>query len=118
LVGDAVNTESIREALLDWFDLVGSASLKLPTGWFGRPHDNQHRLTSSHVLGDRLVIELDGQTVLMLAHPTTAEVDGACRRVSGFTHGVWDWDEYGSGRPRLQTFAGGTVEFHGSGEQN
>ena len=109
-----MKTDTILQALLIWFDDVEAAGLKLPTGWFGRPYDNEHRLTSAHVLADRLVMELDGQMILMLAHPTEIEVDGTCLRLSGFSHGALDWDEYGSGRPHLQTFAGGCVEFHGS----
>jgi hypothetical protein len=110
-MGDSVSTDEVRIAVIEWFGHVGAASLKLPSGWFARPHDNLHRLTSAHVVAGRLVVALDGQGVLTLAHPTSASVAGTALVISGFHHGTWDWDEYGSNKPHLDTFQGGAVEF-------
>jgi len=46
---DAVTPQQIASAITDWFDRAGSAGLKLPNGWFGRPDDNQFRLTHATV---------------------------------------------------------------------
>jgi hypothetical protein len=106
-----MSAQSILEVVEQWFREVGSASLKLPSGWFGRPYDNLHRLTAAHALADRLILVLDNQMVLTLAHPTNVAVDGGRLSVSGFTHASWDWDEYGFPRPHLETFQGGEIEF-------
>ncbi len=67
----------------------------LPSGWFGRPFDNLHRLTAARVEADRLVVVLDERIVLSLAHPSNAVADSTTLRLSGFTHAILDWDEYG-----------------------
>jgi hypothetical protein len=59
-------------------------------------------------------MELDNQMLLVLAHPSEAVVEGSVLRLSGFMHGTWDWDEYGSRRSHLETFNDGQVEFFAS----
>lgn len=106
-----MSAQALAQTVAGFFAEFGGASLKLPTGWFGRPYDNLHQLSSVHVVAERLIIELDGQMMLLLSHPTDAVVDGSTLRLSGFTHGSWDWDEYGTRVPHLETFQEGIVEF-------
>jgi hypothetical protein len=108
-----VRIEDIRQLISEWFAGVGGASLKLPTRWFGRPYDNQHRLTQTSVLAGRLLLELDGTILLILAHPSSATVEENCLRMTGFTHVTLDWDGYGEMAQHRETFDGGVVEFYG-----
>ena len=51
------------------------ASLRLPSGWFGRPHDNMHRLSGVGVDGDHVLVTLDETQVLTL-DAADSTVDG------------------------------------------
>ncbi len=99
-----------------WFDKAGTASMELPTGWFGRPHDNMHRLTWSAVRDDKVLLELDGQLHLVLADVEIV-ADTAPLLALQCSQLVFDWRESGSSRRRhaeIRT-AGGVVKFHASG---
>ena len=106
-----MTAEEVLWALRDWFGQVSAAGLKLPSGWFGRPYDNLHRLSSAQLIADRLTIVLDEQMILMLARPTAVRYRNGNLVISGFDHCVWDWREYGSGQPHLETFVKGEIEF-------
>lgn len=106
-----MNPESILELTRKWFRGIGGSSLKLPSGWFGRPYDNRHNLTASFAVAQRLILVLDNQMVLTLAHPTAASAVEKQLVISGFNHGSLDWDEFGEPRPHLDGFGGGQVEF-------
>jgi hypothetical protein len=93
------------------FQEAGGASLKLPAGWFGRPYDNVHQLTAVTALAGRLVIALDSQMVLTLAHPATVTTELRKLTLSGFAHGTWDWDECASDRSHVEILDRGVVEF-------
>jgi hypothetical protein len=110
-MGDAVTADHVRAAVVGWFDRTQAGGLKLPSGWFGRPRDNLHRLTETHVIADRLVLVLDGQMVLTLAGASEVSERHGNLVLSGFDHCVWDWTEYGSNRTHLETFTDGEVEF-------
>ncbi|MCP3877281.1 MAG: hypothetical protein GY701_02635 [Sulfitobacter sp.] len=78
-----------------WFEASSVASMELPDGWFGRPHDNMHRLTWFAVRDDKLIIELDGQLHLIaagaeLVERTATQIALSCR------HCTFDWREYGT----------------------
>lgn len=89
------------------------ASLKLPNGWFGRPYDNLHQLTSAKGTDGSVVIILDGQQSLSLEGQLYGEVvSNDILRLAGFSRAVWDWIEYGpSGKAHHEQFEGGVVEF-------
>ncbi len=97
--------------VIDWFGRTSGGSLRLPSGWFGRPYDNLHRLTSAQMVGDRLVIVLDDRMALIVTGPVTARVEPASLRLVGFSQAVWEWTEYGSGLPHTETFDAGEIEF-------
>lgn len=106
-----MTVDAILHVVVAWFERVGAASLRLPSGWFGRPYDNLHRLTDGQVMADRLVIVLDGQMILTLTRPTAVVETNKSLIILGFDHGTWDWDEYGSGRSHVETFGDGEIEF-------
>ena len=99
-------------AVARFFERVGRASLKLPTGWFGRPHDNLHELTGIAREGESLVLQLDQRHQLTLTGGLTAtETDGTLR-LTDFTRATWRWVGWGSAAvPQERHFDGGTVEF-------
>ncbi|MDR7153237.1 hypothetical protein J2W40_000031 [Sphingobium xenophagum] len=55
---------SFSGAIESWFDKEWGGGLILPDGWFGRPHDSQHSLTSLAENGDSLTMILDGDITL------------------------------------------------------
>jgi hypothetical protein len=92
----------------DWFSRSGGAGLILPTGWFGRPHDNPHRLTWSAARGRTVLLELDDRLLLIVIDPEI-EADGADITLR-FERLEFDWQEYGSrGATHLDEFATGAL---------
>ena len=96
--------------VLGWF-AHRSASLELPSGWFGRPFDNQHRLTRIEADGDDLVIQLDGDLELVLHAPSAVAIAGDRVRIGPFAGGTWKWHECGSREDRSDAVAPGDVTF-------
>lgn len=52
------------EIINQWFKDEWAGSLVLPDGWYGRPHDNQHALTSADEIGNDLNLILDQKITL------------------------------------------------------
>ena len=48
----------------NWFKHEWGGSLHLPDGWYGRPFDSQHSLTSVSEVGIELIVLLDGVLTL------------------------------------------------------
>ncbi|MEZ5175165.1 MAG: hypothetical protein R2823_03055 [Acidimicrobiia bacterium] len=88
--------------------------MELPTGWFGRPRDNMHRLTWSTVRDHKVFVEFDGQVHLLLAdaeviEDTTPVLALRCSQL------VVDWREFGTNRRHAEVHdKGGVVRFHAS----
>ncbi len=55
---------SFTETVQTWFNDEGGGSLLLPDGWYGRPYDNQHALTSIEESGETLTVVLDQKLTL------------------------------------------------------
>src|SRR5579871_1794740 len=94
-----------------WFGRVRRAGLVLPSGWFGRPHDNLHALTWSAARKHKLLLELDEQLLLILTEPGPVEIDESELRVTRCAQVTLDWQEYGNMAPRVFTEGWGTVRF-------
>ena len=104
------SASAIVDAIEAFFAEHGVASLHLPSGWFGRPHDNWHQLTEAATVGDEVRVRLDDKQVLTL----DAE-DGSVeeRRLRVFIRGGrWQWTEYGGDTDHSEVLAVGAVEFH------
>ena len=105
---------SAREAIVDavaaFFEVHEVASLKLPSGWFGRPHDNWHQLTGVWTDGQRVHIRLD-QTQDLELDTSGASVDGRILRVV-IRAGSWGWTDYGGSERHHESLDEGAVEFH------
>lgn len=106
-----MNVERMRDEVEAFFSRWGGAGLKLPSGWFGRPYDNFHELTSVSVSDDTLVVVLDERQTLRLRSPGSTETDGSVLRVDGFVEAEWTWFEYDTDAEHRERFDRGTVEF-------
>ncbi len=106
-----METETVRGAVESFFEEFEVASLKLPSGWFGRPHDNWHQLERVETREDLLTIVLDGVQVLSLSGPQGARVLGRTLRITGFESGKWESTEYGGTTRHEQRFTASDVEF-------
>jgi hypothetical protein len=104
------NPSAIAEAVNAFFAEHEVASLRLPSGGFGRPHDNWHRLTETVTQGDDLLIRLDGSQVLTVAAEDSS-LEGRVLRVT-IRGGRWRWTAYGADDERKEVLGPGVVEFH------
>jgi len=101
---------AIADAVSAFFDEHEVVSLRLPSGWFGRPHDNWHQLTGATTEEGNLLVRLDDTQVLTL-QAETASSDGRVLRVV-IQGGRWDWTEYGGDKEHTEVLGSGNVEFH------
>jgi hypothetical protein len=100
-------------AVRDWFGQVRVAGLELPSGWFGRPHDNLHELTWSAATSGKLLLELDEQILLILTDAHDAEVGDNRLRITNCRQVTLDRQEYANMRPHVDDLGAGDVTFHG-----
>lgn len=111
---DQVTTDgshaAVVAAVIAFFADHKGASLRLPSGWFGRPYDNQHQLTEARSQGEAVFIRLDHKQMLTLDVEGTSSDEGVLRvAVRG---GSWRWTEYGTDNEHRDVLGPGTVEFH------
>ena len=102
--------QAVLESIAGFFKNHEVASLKLPSGWFGRPHDNWHHLTEVATQGDLVLIHLDENQTLRL-NASNAAVDGRTLRIV-IRAGVWDWIDYGGTTAHHEVLDQGAVEFY------
>jgi hypothetical protein len=98
-------------AVRSWFDRVTLASLELPSGPFGGGGRSLYRLTSLEAMGDRLLIELEGQLLLVVTDPGEVLVDREHLVFDQFAQLVFDWQEFGSKRPHAEIYDSGELRF-------
>jgi hypothetical protein len=55
---------SFADVIQRWFKEEWGGSLHLPDGWYGRPYDNQHTLTSVSEYDDTITLVLDEKLTL------------------------------------------------------
>lgn len=102
--------EGIVDAVSSFFAEHEGARLRLPSGWFGRPHDNLHQLSGVAIVGDHVLVTLDGTQVLTLEVKGASADDGVLRvEIRG---GRWDWTEHGGVTEHSEVLGPGSVEFH------
>ena len=101
---------TVVEAVHAFFIEHDVASLRLPSGWFGRPHDNMHQLSDVAMEGDHVLVTLDGKQVLRL-DAVGASRDGRVLTIT-VRGGRWDWVDYGGNQQHSEAVGAGDVEFH------
>lgn len=100
----------IADVVVDFFAQWRSASMKLPSGWFGGPYDNCHELTSATYTSGMVMITLDGMQVLRVS-ALSYFLDGGTLCIA-IQHGQWNWTSYSGPDHHQERLAAGTVEFH------
>jgi hypothetical protein len=110
-----MTTQDVLDEVVAWFSSAKLASLELPDGWFGRPHDNLHQLTWSAATGHKVLLELDRQLLLVLTEPRAAESSKMELRILDCAQVVLDWQEYGSLKLHVDNHHAGSVRFAAQG---
>ena len=83
--------------------------LQLPDGWFGRPGDNQHRLTGSFDRDNKLILEFDSQLYLIFTKPIVIEKSNNDLVISNFEQLIFDYQGYGDMTPHAKNYKSGAV---------
>ena len=92
-----------------WFKDEWGGSLLLPDGWYGRPYDNQHGLTSVEESGEILTIVLDQKLTLRFEGLKSVKAQKRELIFGPFDKLRFDWESFGTDGKR------GTKEYQ-SGE--
>jgi len=89
-----------KQTVEEWFSREWGGSLYLPDGWFGRPYDNQHCLSSFRQINNRTELVLDNH--LHLVFHCLERVYDAGRELHfiGFTELEFTWVGYGENSKR------------------
>ena len=102
---------SIKTIVQTWFAENFGGSLFLPDGWYGRPYDNQHNLTSIDENRDSVVIVLDNRITLQFVG-LHAVKPAARELVFGpFAKLRVEVDSIGDGRRTLREYGSGEVKI-------
>lgn len=76
---------------------VHSGTLRFWGVWFGRPHDNHHKVIKAEAEGDFLVLHFNDEERLQVWHPQACRIE-ARQFVIGLASRV-HWQSYWYGRP-------------------
>jgi len=79
-----------------WFDDEWGGSLLLPDGWYGRPYDNQHMLTSVKESGSTLTIVLDEKLTLHFEGLKSVRAQKHELTFGSFQKLRFDWENFGT----------------------
>lgn len=94
-----------------WFESVRSCGVVTPNGWFGRPYDNQHRLTDCRIERKVLIIELDNRLLLQFHGEVYVKNLDDELIFSDFTMCIFEWKEYVSNLSRREEYDSGSVKL-------
>ena len=103
--------EEAVETISRWFQVTRVCHLVLPDGWFGRPYDNQHRLTHLQARPHKLLMELDEQLLLIFTEIATVRLEASELILTDFQQFVFDWQGYGDLLPHVAVYRQGTVKL-------
>ena len=79
-----------------WFKDEWGGSLLLPDGWYGRPYDNRHSLTSTEETGEELTVILDRKLTLCFEGLKSVEARKGELVFGPFNKLRFDWETYGT----------------------
>lgn len=90
-----------------------SCGLKLPSGWFGRPHDNYLSLVRAYGRDGALIVDLDFPLHLTFYGAPAIEWAKDGLYFTGFSTLTVEWCEAGTNtrRPHHEEFTAGEVHF-------
>jgi hypothetical protein len=90
--------EQLAERISRALPRVKSGTLRFWGQWFGRPHDNWHRLVGCDADGDRLRLHFNGGETLSVWSPREATVGEEIFQIRDAHRVRWEWFSYG--RPK------------------
>jgi hypothetical protein len=96
---------SFTNTIQRWFKDEWGGSLFLPDGWYGRPYDNQHSLTSVEESTDTLIVILDRKLTLRFEGLKSVEAEKRELTFGPFEKLRFDWESFGTDGKR------GTKEY-------
>lgn len=70
-------------------------TLRIWGEWFGRPHDNYHRLVACEATGDFLRLRFDESEILSIRKPFGVEISATTFHVASAEAIRWTWFYYG-----------------------
>jgi hypothetical protein len=86
---------SFTNTIHKWFAETWGGSLLLPDGWYGRPYDNQHALTSVIEDGRTTTIILDQKLTLRFEGLKSVAARDQELIFGPFEKLLFDWSTYG-----------------------
>jgi hypothetical protein len=99
-------------AIRGWFEKEWGGSLVLPDGWFGRPYDNQHALTSYEDSGEEIALCLDDHLLLTFYGLSNVAQEGRDLVIGPFERLSFEARPYGGGNAaQRKEYQGGTVKL-------
>ncbi len=105
----------LAEIIKRWFDEEFGGSLVLPDGWYGRPYDNQHALTSVAESGNTLTVVLDQKLTLRFEGLKSVEPRKRELVFGPFEKLRFDWESFGSsGQRGTKEYEAGEVRIVGA----
>ena len=78
---------------------VHSGTLQFWGVWFGRPHDNCHKIIKADAEGDCLVLHFNDEETLQVWHPQACQFDSNKFVIGLASRVLWQW--YWYGRPHF-----------------
>ena len=95
-----------------WFKDEWGGSLLLPDGWYGRPYDNQHALTSVEESGETLTIVLDQKLTLRFEGLKSVKAQKRELTFGPFDKLRFDWESFGTdGKRGAKEYQSGEVKI-------
>ena len=95
-----------------WFEHEWGGSLVLPDGWYGRPYDNQHAVTSIDESGNGLTLVLDQKLTLRFEGLKSVDVRSRELVFGPFAKLRFEWEAYGaSGEHGVKEYHTGEVKI-------
>ena len=103
---------SFTSTVQQWFKDEWGGSLLLPDGWYGRPYDNQHALTSVEESGTTLIIVLDRKLMLRFDGLKSVKVHNRELVLGPFEKLRFDWERLGTdGKRGTKEYEAGEVKI-------
>ena len=103
---------SFTETVQNWFKDERRGSLLLPDGWYGRPYDNQHALTSIEESGDTLTVVLDRKLTLRFEGLKSVKAQKRELTFGPYQKLRFDWESFGTeGNPGAKEYEAGEAKI-------
>lgn len=102
----------LANVVQQWFDEEQGGSLVLPDGWYGRPFDNQHALTSLVESELALTLVLDRKLTLRFVGLKSVEAKKGQLSFGPFEKLYFDWESFGTdGKRGAKEYQKGEVKI-------